>query len=52
MVQPWAELYVAGVGFSFANLDGCHFPMAFVLMLDMLYTLRYAARGCLPVDLP
>ena len=38
MVQPWAELDVAGVGLSFANWMGCHFPIAFVLMLDLLYS--------------
>ena len=38
MVQPWAELDVAARhGLVICKLDGCRFPIAFVLMLDLLY---------------
>ena len=40
MVQPWAELDVAGMGLSFANWRGCHYPLAFVLICRTLSVLR------------
>ena len=48
MVQPWAELDVAGVhGLVICKLDGCHFPIAFVLMLDLLYSVLQSRVACL-----
>ena len=32
---------------SFANWMGCHFPIAFVLMLDLLYSVLRSRVACL-----
>ncbi len=55
MLQPWAELDVAGVGLSFADAMTVTSPyIAHNLMLGRLYsyTLCFAVPGCFPVDRP
>ena len=48
MVQPWAELDVAGVGLSFANWMAVIAPyVAFVLMLDLLHSVLRSRVACL-----
>ena len=49
MVQPWAELDVAGVGFSFANWMAAVIApyIIFVLMLDLLHFVFRSRVDCL-----
>ena len=49
MVQPWAELDVAGVGLSFANWMAVVIApyIVFVLMLDLLHFVFRSRVACL-----
>ena len=49
MVQPWAELDVAGVGLSFANWMAVVIApyIVFVLMLDLLHFVLRSRVACL-----
>ena len=45
--QSDSNMHVLPIEIVICILDGCHFPIAFVLMLDLLYTFPFCGPGLL-----